>query len=68
MSNYQMYDTTTQRFLQELNNKMLMGNRDEVLEQINKIIKGAGYIDPLAEAYYRLAQNETDGRNISRVL
>lgn len=56
----QKYDPSTERSLQRLQQLMVRGSYEEVKELIQRIIDGSGYIPPLAEVFYRLAQNESE--------
>ncbi len=57
---YSTLDPTTQKSLNEVRQLLLMGETEEVEKLIRQIINGSGYIEPLAEVYYQLAQNENE--------
>lgn len=57
---YNAYDMGTMQSLDQLRRQALSGNRVEVDQKIQEIVKSSGYIKPLAEIYYRLALNEKD--------
>lgn len=58
----QTYDPLTERSLQNLQKLLMAGNPEEVKQLMQRIIDGSGYIQPLAEIIYRLAQDERDGK------
>ncbi len=53
-------DPTTRRSLEELRRLLLLGEKEQVDRMLNRIINGSGYIEPLAEIYYKLAQDVED--------
>lgn len=57
---YPSYDRSTQQTLQELERLIGLGNTKEATDLIDRVIKGVGFIQPLARSFYRLAQNETN--------
>ncbi len=66
-ASYTALDPSTKRSLDKLNKLMLTGNREQVMDHLKRVINSAGYIKPLAEIYYRLAQNETDLNSLSEL-
>lgn len=63
---YPSYDRSTQQTLQELERLIGLGNAKEANDLIDRVIKGVGFIHPLAKSYYRLAQNETNTELLSQ--
>jgi hypothetical protein len=57
---YPSYDRSTQQTLQELERLIGLGNAKEATDLIDRVIKGVGFIQPLAKSFYRLAMNETN--------
>jgi len=57
-------DPTTQKSLEQLRQLISTGTREQVEEQIKRIINSSGYILPLAEINYKSAQNESDAGRV----
>ena len=53
-------DSITKKSLQELERLVDLGNQEKIMEYLNRVINGAGYIQPLAKIFYKLAQKEND--------
>lgn len=60
-SSRRAYDPTTEQLLTRLQSLLMRGNSQEAQQLMQRIIDGSGFIQPLAEIYYRLAQNESNG-------
>ncbi|MEW6237141.1 MAG: hypothetical protein AB1656_17300 [Candidatus Omnitrophota bacterium] len=56
---YTTLDAATQRSVEELRQLLLTGDDAAMEAQLQRIVRGSGYIEPLAEIYYKLAQRET---------
>lgn len=56
-----VYDPTTEQLLNQLQSHLMRGNFQEAQQLMQRIIDGSGFIQPLAEIYYQLAHNETNG-------
>ena len=62
---YPTHDRTTEQSLNQLRDLIQRGgSRAEIEQHLSRVIHSSGYIPPLAEMYYKLAQNETDGKTI----
>jgi hypothetical protein len=59
-ASYPALDPSTRKLLEQFDQLMLIGNREQMIEHLQRIINSAGYIPPLAKVYYKLAQNETN--------
>ncbi|HOJ59033.1 MAG TPA: hypothetical protein PK878_01985 [bacterium] len=58
------YDPATENSLKELRRLLQRGDREQVQNQLNRIIQGSGYIKPLAQIYYQMAQSETNASSL----
>jgi len=56
---YTTLDAATQKSAANLRQLLLTGDDAAVEAQLQRIVAGSGYIEPLAEIYYKLAQRET---------
>ena len=64
---YPTHDRITEQSLQQLRDLIRRGgDREQIEQHLNRVIHSSGYIPPLAEIYYKLAHNETDGETIVR--
>lgn len=61
----QTLDPATQQLLDQLRQSLTRSSSTQVEEQIQRIVQSSGYILPLAEVYYKLAQKETDGSRVA---
>lgn len=58
-------DPTTARAMQELERLVLVGSSSrEIEQQLERIINSSGYISALAPIFYRLANSESDARQV----
>jgi hypothetical protein len=54
-------DPITQKSLEDIRSKLNSGNAEGLALELKRVINSSGYIKPLAEIYYKMAQTETDG-------
>ncbi len=59
-ASYSTLDPSTRKSLEQFDQLFLTGNREQIIEHLQRVINSVGYIKPLAGIYYRLAQNETE--------
>ena len=58
LSNMPGTDTITQKLLDDIRNRLASGQAPEAEKMTYQILSSSGYIKPLAEIFYKLAQND----------